>query len=139
MNLIIYIPGLGGQDTLDRQQKVVGKWNNDNTATLFLQPRWRDKTESFKAKLSRLTADIQKANLKEYSGVIFFGTSAGGTLGLNLFNEFCELDSTRFVSICGYSSIHILSNCRSYGNYELFFVSIYLFLKKVIPKAIEGI
>ncbi len=101
MKLIIYIPGLGGEGTLNRQRKIVAKWNSGNTKSVFLEPKWRDTSESFEAKLKRLEDEMKKLNIAEYDKVTFFGTSAGGTLGLNLFSLFINTSQTYFVSICG--------------------------------------
>jgi|GEM_PF-3261410 len=101
MNLAIYIPGLGQEDTVEKQRKIVKKWRNDNLDTIFLEPKWLDQSESFEAKLKRLIKIVEDIDHKKFKRITFFGTSAGGTLGLNLFNKFTDWENTYFVAVSG--------------------------------------
>lgn len=101
MHLIIYIPGLGKERSLARQRWIVCRWNNSNTKAIFLEPKWNDHSEGYDDKLKRLKKTITELEISKYSKITFFGTSAGGTLGLNLFSLFAHYTQTRFVCICG--------------------------------------
>lgn len=99
--LLIYVPGLGNEKTVNRQRIVVKKWGDKNTDSLFLEPNWQDKNEDFLTKLKRLTKSVSTTDLNKYDAVTIVGTSAGGSMGLNVFNEFKTNPKVRLISVCG--------------------------------------
>lgn len=101
MELVIYVPGLGSESILEKQRNITAKWINPNRDILFLEPEWGDVNEDFDSKLERLLKVIKEYDFNKYDKVLFFGASAGGTLGLNLFNSFKDNPKVYFKAICG--------------------------------------
>lgn len=98
MNHYIYIPGLGGQDTLDRQRRIIDRWPDGTRGALFVDARWHNKDEDFKAKFDRVCYEIKQYKSGKTGRFCVIGSSAGASMAVNVFDQL-RLDG--LVSIAG--------------------------------------
>lgn len=72
---------------VNRQANLLKRWNSSGTDVIQLDPKWHTRPqETFPEKKSRLENDIKKL-LPKYKNVSIFGSSAGGSMALNIFDS----------------------------------------------------
>jgi hypothetical protein len=99
VNHFIYIPGLGGEQIVDRQRKIVAKWpKRGKHGALFLDARWHNQTETYAEKLDRICKTVQVYKTKNPGKYCVIGASAGASMAINVFDEL-KLDG--LVTIAG--------------------------------------
>lgn len=80
---ILYIPGLGDENTIERQRSVVSKWANGSRRSWFFDPKWHseEKLKDKKARLDKLFGEINETGEE----IQVVASSAGGSLAVILF------------------------------------------------------
>lgn len=107
---VIIIPGLG--DNTRVLAWVVGYWKRYGLDPIVYSVGWRDGEESFRPKLKKLVALIDKY-AKNGNRVSLVGTSAGGSAALNAFIE-RKSKIHRVINVCGRLRVGPTAGYRSF-------------------------
>ncbi|MDO8266016.1 MAG: alpha/beta hydrolase, partial [Candidatus Saccharibacteria bacterium] len=93
---ILYLPGLGDQNTTERQRKYLSwKLKKSGITLTFFDPKWSS-DESYDKKWDRLQDLLNTCNLKQTTAV---GVSAGGSLLMRILADYPDLLNAH--SVCG--------------------------------------
>lgn len=99
--LVVYVPGLGGENILQYQRQITYDWKSEKRDVLFLETNWRG-GEAYQQKIKRLVADVELHIGNEHERLVLVGSSAGGSMAVNLFNELkVHYENIKCVSISG--------------------------------------
>lgn len=103
--LFVYVPGLGSDESLNIQRSIINRWQSKNKKVLFVNPKWQNGSEDLNSKIQRLLNKIKVEMNSGVEKVCLVGSSAGGSMAINLYDKlkgnadtYCVLISSKLLN-----------------------------------------